>query len=298
MNSSLISKLTKPHLLFRIWKKIRSYFFLDQWIVLVAPCTGYESLSWADFRPFIPPPDRFWADPFVWFHDNRHYVFIEEVPYTTHRGHIVCLTLDEKMNILSNQIVLEQPYHLSYPFLFEHEGQLFMIPETAENNRIELYRCTHFPDRWEFSKAIINNVYAVDSTLLKTKNKWWLFANVKEKGGSSWDMLYLYYADHPLSSQWTPHPLNPIVKDIHSARPAGRIFSHNGNLIRPSQDCSARYGYATNFNHIVTLTETDYAEICELTFKPPDKSEILATHTYNTAAGLTAIDAIQRKRKF
>lgn len=298
MNSSLKSKLTKPHLLFRIWKKIRSYFFLDQWTILIAPSTGYKSLSWADFKPFIPPPDRSWADPFIWVQENKHYVFIEELLYSTNRGRIVCLTLDEEMNILSNQVVLERPYHLSYPFLFEHEGQLYMIPETGKNNGIELYRCTYFPNQWGFSKTLMSNIYAVDSTLLKTENKWWLFANVKEDGGSSWDTLHLYYADHPLSDQWTPHPLNPIVKDIHSARPAGRIFSHNGNLIRPSQDCSVRYGYAINFNRIVTLTETDYAEICEQTFKPPSKGGILATHTYNDVAGITVIDAKQRRRKF
>ena len=173
-----------------------------------------------------------------------------------------------------------------------------MIPETGENNGVELYICVHFPDQWEFEKTLIDNVYAVDSTLVETKGKWWLFVNIQEEGGSTWDTLHLYYADHPLSDHWTPHPLNPIVKDIYSARPAGRIFLHEGVLIRPSQDCSMRYGYATNFNRINTLTETQYAETLEQTFKPPDKSRILATHTFNDVAGLTAIDAKQRRRRF
>jgi hypothetical protein len=298
MNSSLILKFSKPHLLFRVWKKIRSYFFLDQWTVLIAQSTGYSSLSWADFKSFIPPPDRFWADPFIWVHKNIYHIFIEELLYSTHRGRIVCLTLDKEMNILSNQVVLERPYHLSYPFLFEYEEQLYMIPETGENNAVELYHCTHFPDQWEFEKTLINNVYAVDATLVKAHGKWWLFTNIKEAGGSTWDTLYLFFADHPLSDRWTPHPLNPIVKDIHSARPAGHIFLENGNLIRPSQDCSARYGYATHFNRIIKLTETEYAETCEQTFKPPKNSRVLATHTFNSMAGLTAIDAIQRRRKF
>jgi len=298
MNSSFISKFTKPHLWFRIWKKIRSYFFLDQWIVLIAPSTGYKSLTWTGFKPLLPSLDRFWADPFVWIYENKYYLFIEELLYSTHRGRIVCLTLDKEMNILSNRVVLERPYHLSYPFIFEYEGQLYMIPETGENNGIELYRCTHFPDQWVFEKTLINHIYAVDATLLKTEDKWWLFANIKEEGGSTWDTLHLYYADHPFSDQWTHHPLNPIVRDIHSARPAGRIFSHNGNLIRPSQDCSVRYGYAINFNRIVKLSETDYAETCEQSFKPPRKGAIHAAHTFSDVAGLTAIDAIVSRRKF
>jgi len=138
----------------------------------------------------------------------------------------------------------------------------------------------------------------VDATLVNAHGKWWLFANLQAEDGSTWDTLHLYYADDPLSERWKPHPLNPIVKDAHSARPAGRIFLHDGNLIRPSQDCSIRYGYATNFNRITTLTETDYSETCELTFKPPQRSPILATHTFNDMAGLSAIDAVQRRRRF
>jgi hypothetical protein len=298
MGKTIITRLTKPRLFYRIMKKIVSYFYLSQWTVLIAPSTGYKSLAWNNFKTFFPPLDRFWADPFIWVHENRYYIFLEELLYSTQRGRIICFTLDHEMNILSNQIVLERPYHLSYPFLFEHEGQLYMIPETRENSVIELYHCTHFPHKWEFQKTLINNISAVDTTLVKSRDRWWLFATIEDKTGSTWNTLHLFFADHPLSDQWHPHPLNPIVKDIHSARPAGRIFLDNGELIRPSQDCSVRYGYATNFNRIVTLTKTAYAETLVQTFKPPVNNKILATHTFNDISGLTAIDAKQLRRKF
>ncbi len=290
-------KFADLHLWQRIWKKIRSLFILDQWIVLVSRSADYKSLSWNNFKSFIPPPDRFWADPFVWFHENKYYLFIEEVLYSTHRGRIICLTLDQDLNIESNQIVLEQPYHLSYPFIFEYKNQLYMLPETRENHRIELYRCSHFPDQWEYEKTLITNIDALDATLLEANGKWWLFAYVPENNGSKWDTLRLYHADHPLSDHWIEHPKNPIVKDIHSARPAGRIFSHNGSLIRPGQDCSARYGYAISFNKIITLTENEYAENHEHTFFPSKKNSIFATHTHNEMAGVTVIDAILRSQR-
>jgi len=297
MKKSFISRLMKPNLLRRIRNKVRSFFILDQWIVLIAKNIEYKSLSWSSFKKLVPPADRFWADPFIWIYENKYYIFVEELFYKTGRGHIICLTLDEDLNIISNQVVLEKPYHLSYPFLFEHDGQLYMLPETKQNNRVELYRCTRFPDQWKFEKTLIDNIRVVDSTLLETNGKWWLFANIQEGDRSSLDTLCLYYADNLLSNRWTPHPLNPIVRNIHSARPAGRIFSSKGSLIRPSQDCSARYGYAINFNRIVTLTETDYVETNKHAFKPPDKGKILATHTFNSMGKLTAIDAIQRRRK-
>ena len=293
MNNSFLA-----HLFQRIQKKVRSFFVLDQWEILVASEISYNVLSWEKLKHLTPPMDRFWADPFIWMYNGSHYLFIEELLFSTHRGRIACLQLDQNLNIISNQVVLERPYHLSYPFAFEHEGQLYMIPETGKNNAIELYRCTRFPDQWEFEKALMKNIRAVDTTLLEANGKWWLFANIHEEGGSSWDTLHLYYSDDPLADNWTAHPQNPIVKDIRSARPAGRIFLHNGQWIRPSQNCSTRYGYAVNFNQIVTLTETNYAEVHLHTFEPPAKSNIFATHTYNSLMGLTVVDAIQRRRKF
>ena len=293
MNKSLMTRLFH-----RIQKKVRSFFVLDQWEILVAPETEYTSLSWEKLKSLTPPKDRFWADPFVWVQNGIHYLFIEELLFSNHRGRIACLQLDKALNIVSNRVVLERPYHLSYPFLFEYSGQLYMIPETGKNNAIELYRCIQFPDQWQFEKTLINNIRAVDTTLLESDGKWWLFTNIHEEGGSSWDTLHLYYSDNPLSENWTAHPKNPIVKDIHSARPAGRIFSHNRQLIRPSQNCSPRYGYAINFNEIITLNEMEYAETTRHAFTPPSKGTIQATHTYNSAAGITVIDANIRRRKF
>ena len=143
----------------------------------------------------------------------------------------------------------------------------------------------------------MTDIYAVDATLLQYENKVWLFANVKEQGGSSLDALHLFYAPQGLiTDEWTPHSRNPVVKDIHSARPAGRIFMQDGKLIRPSQDSSRRYGYALRFNCITKLDENEYAEETESTFKPAG-GRILATHTFNQAGGLTVIDAIIRRRK-
>ena len=281
----------------RVDKTLSSFFFIDQWVIMTARDAGFNSLQWPMFQPLIPDKDRYWGDPFVVARDNNFYVFIEEKIYATGLGRIACLTLDREGRLLSNQIVLERPYHLSYPFIFERGGEIFMVPETAGHRTIELYRCVKFPGQWEFIKTLLTDIYAVDATLLNYGNKVWLFTNVKEQGGSSLDALHLYYAPQgPLSDQWTPHPCNPIVKDIRSARPAGRIFMQDGKLIRPSQDSSRRYGYALNFNRITTLDENNYAEVVETTFKPTG-GRMLATHTFNLAGGLTVIDAIIRRRK-
>jgi hypothetical protein len=172
-----------------------------------------------------------------------------------------------------------------------------MVPETEGNRSIELYQCIDFPNHWTLVKTLLSDLPAVDATLLEAYGKWWLFANLRE-GVKSWDTLHLFYADHFLSDQWISHPRNPIVRDIRSARPAGRIFWQDGDLIRPSQDCSVRYGYAINFNRISVLSESDYVEHRDGYLEPPARTDILGTHTWNAAGGLAAIDALIRRPKY
>jgi len=283
----ILAWLKKPQLFHRILRKIIKLLFFEQWIILFSPA----GKRWADFSPLLPPKDRIWADPFLWERDGKKVIFYEEQFLDTLRGRISCIILDDAGQIAENFPVLERPYHLSYPFLFEYDEQLYMLPESKQSHRIELYRCLHFPDEWAFERVLMPNVDAVDSTLLAFEGKWWLFTTLLSESGSSWEELSLFYADHPLSDVWTPHPQNPIVRDVHNARSAGRIFTSEGQLIRPAQDCSVRYGYATNFNRIRTLTENAYAETRISAFEPRFFSKYYATHTWNEVGTARVIDA-------
>jgi hypothetical protein len=280
----------------RLDKTLAGFFFIDQWVIMTARGVQYDSLRWADFRPIVPEKDRYWGDPFVLQRGQNYHVFVEEKIYATGRGRIACLTLDADGGLLSHQVALERDYHLSYPFLFEQDGEIFMIPETAERRTVELYRCVQFPEQWEFVSTLLQGIYAVDATLLPHGGRYWLFANVREAGGSSLNALSLFSAESPFSDTWSPHPRNPIVQDIRSARPAGRIFMQDGRLIRPSQDSSRRYGYGLRFNRITKLSAQDYEETPEARFEPQG-GKVLATHTFNQAGDLTVIDAIIRRRK-
>lgn len=282
----------------RLNKDFSKLFFQDQWVIMTAPRMEIESTQWSGFRPIIPTPDRYWADPFAIRRDGRTYMFIEEKIYQKGRGHISCQELNEDGSPHSSQTVLERPYHLSYPFLFEFGGELFMLPETAENRTLELYRCTRFPYQWEYAQTLMEDVYAVDATLLEYEGRWWLFTNIKEgENASSLDKLFLFHANTPLTTDWIPHPLNPIVDDIKSSRPAGRILTRPDGLIRPSQDSSRRYGYALNFNRITKLSPTEYHETRMARLEPPRGKHILGVHTYSEVGEISIIDAVLRRRK-
>jgi hypothetical protein len=73
--------------------------------------------------------------------------------------------------------------------------------------------------------------------------------------------------------------MNPIVSDVRRARPAGRIFSHDGHLIRPAQDCSEAYGWRIALNRIEVLTEAEYREVPIGWIEPDGSAGTLRAHT-------------------
>lgn len=296
MRRDLFKWLKKPYRLQRALNKLLSLYYNEQWIILVSKSVNRDSPKWDDFKPLQPPPNCDWADPFLWKHDGRIYAFIEEKPAEANNAHISYIALDDDLNITSSGVALKRPYHLSYPLIFSYKDNLYMMPETKGNRAVEVYRCIRFPDQWEFHKTLIPNVGIVDATLFENQNKWWLFANIEDDHGSTWTQLHLFLADSPLSESWVPHPKNPVVKDIRTSRPAGNILFRSDAFIRPSQDSSVRYGYATNFMQIQTLSETDYAETRAFTFKPAIFRNIIGVHTWNELDDLTIIDASIRHR--
>ena len=204
--------------------------------------------------------------------------------------------MDEKGNTKARVKILERPYHLSYPFILEWEGETYMIPETSQNHTIEVYRASRFPDQWELHKTLMNDVVAMDATLHEHDGKWWMFVNMQEHHGSSkMDELFLFWADSPLSDNWTPHPMNPIVSDVRSARPAGKLFTRHGKLYRPSQNSSGKYGYGLKINEVITLNEEEYEEREVSSIVPNWDPKITGLHTLNHEHRLTIIDA-QRRR--
>ena len=255
--------------------------------------------SFRQFKELPSPKNIFWADPFVISHNDRFYVFVEEIITNIEKAHITVLELGRNGNLLSSKKIIERPYHMSYPFVFEFNNTYYMIPETSENRTIDLYKCTSFPYEWEFDRTIMDNVNAVDATVFHYSGKWWLFTSIdKTDSVSGYNTeLFLFFSTDFFSGKWESHPLNPIISDVRTARPAGKIFIQEGKIYRPSQDCSGRYGKAFNINQILTLTETDYEEVQVRKVEPNWNRNLKGTHTFNSAGGLTIIDAYTYRRR-
>lgn len=278
--------------------KIGNLLYREQWTILFSLQNNKKN-SLQEFHRIIPPKDRLWADPFVIKKENKTCIFAEEMRYREQKGKIIATEIDQSGVPGKPITVLELNHHLSYPYLFNEGGHLFMIPETTQKRTIELYKCLKFPDRWTYSKTILKGLEAADASLLKHNDTYWLFANVRmHEGVSINDDLFLFFSNDLFGDEWTPHPMNPIVTDVRFARPAGQITIRNNRLIRPAQDCSKRYGYAIQLMEIIELNETDYRERHLQTFLPGWETGVLGVHTYNLAEGIAVSDALIRRKKF
>lgn len=270
-----------------------------QWFVLVTPEQDALVPSLGQAQCLVPPRDRFWADPHVVLRHGRHYVFVEELLFATGRGRIAVLVIDESGTTEGPFTVLERPYHLSYPFVFEHEGTLFMIPETEQNRTVELYRCVRFPTEWQFVRNLMDHVSATDCTVLRHDDKWWLFTCMRETAGvNPYTDLYLFSAPDPVSGEWSPHPRNPLVSDERRARPAGPIFEHRGRLYRPAQRFVDGQGRAVSINEITTLGDAEYEEAEAGCLEPDWAGNVVGTHTLTRAEGMIAVDALRWRSRF
>jgi len=247
----------------------------------------------AALTPIYQPDDAFWADPFAWSDAGRHFVFFEEYPFRSRLGRISCIELGRDARPVGDATpILNEPRHLSYPFLFEHDDALYMVPESSSSERIDLYRCVAFPFQWRREGTLIAGIRAADATLFEHEGRWWLFCAARSGGAGFNESLFAFHASSPLSDRWVPHERNPLVRDYERGRPAGRIFRDQaGRLLRPSQNCVRRYGYGLNLGEITALSPQHFAERRVWRSTGPESGGWRAMHHLDWHDGLMVMDA-------
>ena len=273
-------------------RQVRRVIFKGQWIIAIRKKEWrlLRERNGGPFRVMAPPKDRFYADPFLFERDGRQYVFFEDYRYDTRKAVISCAQVSEAGEIARPRIVLEKDHHLSYPYVFESDGEIYLLPETSANRTIEIYRSVVFPEQWKLEKIVLDGVDASDATIFRYRERFWLFAGIRVPGTPEWDELHLYMAD-TLLGRWEPHPLNPVVSDARVARPAGRPFWDGADLIRPGQDGSIHYGRAISLNRVEVLSETEYREVPIGRIAPDWLPGIDGTHHIDHNEEFEVIDA-------
>ena len=199
----------------------------------------------------------FIADPFLFRQGAGWVMFFETLVRDTNKGVICLATSADGLSWAYQKVVLEEAFHLSYPYVFVWDGVHYMIPETAEANSVRLYKATDFPTGWVLVGEILHGVHR-DPSIFRHDDTWWMFS---ETGRNHRGTLSLHFA-HDLLGPWQEHPLSPVVDgNPHITRPGGRMLQFGGRIYRVTQDVYPDYGMRLFAFEVTSLTTAAYSEV-------------------------------------
>ncbi len=210
--------------------------------------------------------NRYFADGFALKENSRLLLVFEDYDYRTRKAVLSSSWFTERESMFTEPVkLLEEDWHLSYPYLFRGEGQIWCMPESLSHGSIELYKLDQANGKLLHHRTLLDGIAAADPTLVFHQNHWYLFFTPAHATNVE---LHIWHAE-TLDGPFVPHELNPVKANISNSRPAGPFFTLDGILYRPAQDCSHTYGGRVVINEVKLLTDTEFLEMKVTSLKPP-----------------------------
>lgn len=208
-------------------------------------------------------PKTILADPFLFVYKGILYLFYEDKEMNKN-GVISMIYTKDLKNWSEPIVVLKENCHLSYPWVFEKNDHIYMIPETCGLKEIRLYEATSDLATFKFVKTILhddtdhNNGFSFsDSSIYEKDGFFYLMTSVND---GQKNILKLFVSDR-LDGEYKEHPQSPICVNNQYSRNAGCLFTYENKLYRVAQDCEKRYGDNVNLLEIKEMNSEEYQEV-------------------------------------
>ncbi|CAI3937634.1 Methionyl-tRNA formyltransferase (Fmt) (PDB:1FMT) [Commensalibacter communis] len=250
---------------------------------------GINHIHWLREEPTF----QFLADPFGLHQDGKFYIFAESYDYRDRHGRIEVLILDEALRLLDRALVLEEPWHLSYPMMIKGQGQIYMLPEAYKSGKTTLYKAKRFPYQWEPVSEFTFPEVAIDPSIFFHNGLWWMFYTPANSGYSRQSVLSIAFSEN-LMGPWQTHPQNPVRITPSSSRPGGNVVVTDSEILLPTQDCTMTYGGGLSFLKITCLTPYKFEAHIVKRLKADNVnfgSYSHGIHTFSALGNYTLIDA-------
>jgi hypothetical protein len=259
------------------------------WAIAYIFNDNLDNLEFRKFKKIENPPNRFYADPFVFCQSGLNICFVEDYDYQKGKAKISALEINTN-GYIELGTAIEEKFHMSYPFIFKNGDDLYMCPETHQLSEIRLYKCIDFPLKWEFYKTLIKDISASDTNIFYLNNKWWMLSNIDTGNlGDYCSELHLFFSDS-LDNNWSPHPLNPIFFSPLNARNGGLLIKNN-DIFRVFQvQGFDNYGESMSVAKIIEISEYNYKEEVVFDITPAFFKNLKGTHTFSNHSNLNTID--------
>ena len=220
-------------------------------------------------RPIPSPSYGYYADPFLWQHNDSTWLLVEEFEYTKDKGRLVVMELTDSLEpiaprpLISTQVYGAFDCHASYPHLFEMNGAIHMIPETCERRSVDLYVCEQWPDRWSLVRRLLFDLDAADTMALWFNGYWWLFTSVRT--GAKNRHLEVFFTDDLINGTIRAHPENNSRRYENMQHGTGRnagfmAKSSDGEVRRLMQKSDRYYGESVSTMKVEQMNTEHFEE--------------------------------------
>jgi len=279
--------------------KYRSKLFFKKWIIgvcndnienIIRERTFKPRIEWLKINGF----ESFYADPFILSVKEDEIKLLYEIyPFQDGYGKIALMTLDKDFCFKSDKLILDTQSHLSYPFIYRENNKTYIFPESAQNKKLSCFEYDDEKDEMYFVKDLID-LPLRDSTILKYKEKYWIFGTQSDNGTDY--KLHIYVSEN-LLGKYRPLTINPVKNGLDGTRAAGNFFEVDGDIYRPTQNCKNSYGESITIYKVIELSETAFIEEPYMTIKMDPKQSfnkgIHSVHTLNILDNTIVVDGEQ-----
>lgn len=267
---------------------LRKLFLGGTWYVGLRDMNASGKLFYQE----VETPEGQWiADPFLYEVEDRHYLFVEQYFTDKQRAGIGCYEIINGKAV-NNRIIIDKPYHMSYPCVFNYKGKHYMIPETSANNTVDIYVADKFPDEWHLLKNLMTGEKYVDSTVYIKGNDYYVLTYKKCTEG--WKLVVFKLDMDCLTLELS----SERIYKQNVGRPGGFLFQEGNIIKRPAQDCSKKYGESLILYNVKTNFDEPYSEEIdskitkqEIQFSQPFDR----IHTLNRDSKYEVIDVFKEK---
>jgi hypothetical protein len=239
------------------------------------------------------PQGEYCADPFILDVNGVDYIFCEQYRMDRRKGCIGYFQFIDGVPV-NKGIIIEKPYHLSYPCVFNYQDVIYMIPESSENKTVELYKAVEFPYRWEFKHVLLAGQSYVDTTVITNEDE--IHFLTYHCLGDGYVLEKYALADNLLSA-------NKITEKffaMNTGRGAGAVYYDlSGSRIRPSQNCIRNYGESIIFNRVIRddelYEEETIEKLTKCDVKISQSKNVVGIHTFASNEKYEVIDLFTRR---
>lgn len=251
--------------------------FFDVWKLYYSDGNVFERPLYKAIS-LSPPRGHFYADPFLIKFNGQKYIFFEDYDYRSKKG-VLKSGIIEKKSIKDIRTLNISAKHLSFPYIFEYNNEIFLLPEMDSGYGVNLYKSITFPHEWELVKQAFPGETFVDSTLFFDKECIWLLTSKKTTDILPENNLFIYRIKDINFSEIIPHQNNPVYLDTRHSRNAGAVFSVDGKLFRPSQrNVFGRYGFSINVRELVRISDSEFIEVDCALLGPNFRKDLSGIH--------------------